>query len=70
VTTPAPRKIWIVFDDLDGPHVFESLEKAKKTLKQMRREFGMYPDFREKVRGPVGYSRDTPLPPKRRGFRL
>ena len=33
-----PKQVWIIFDELDGPHIFESEESAWKTYKKWEKE--------------------------------
>lgn len=35
---PRPKSIWIIFDPLDGPHLFRSKKEAWKTYKQWQKE--------------------------------
>ncbi|MEE9214825.1 MAG: hypothetical protein V3U54_08545 [Thermodesulfobacteriota bacterium] len=33
-----PEKVWIVFDPMDGPHVFKSRREAEKTMRKWEKE--------------------------------
>ncbi|MCK5345324.1 MAG: hypothetical protein KAR20_18065 [Candidatus Heimdallarchaeota archaeon] len=51
--------IWVIFDPLDGPHVFNSKKKAKKTYKKWKKDAKEdvgYDSFNE-VSKPIEYSR-------------
>jgi len=38
IITDPPKKIYIIFDPTDGPHVFKTKEKAWKTWEKWREE--------------------------------
>ncbi len=51
-----PKEIWLVFDPMDGPHIFESLKACKKTLAKWHRtaKDDRYDSYWDMV-GPVKY---------------
>ena len=55
-----PKALWIIFDPLDGAHVFGSEAKAKNTLKQWEKEADGDPmDSVWDMTGPLKYSLDN-----------
>ena len=59
-TKKAVKAVWIIFDPLDGAHVFGSEAKAKKTLEGWEKEADGDPlDSVWDMTGPVKYSLDN-----------
>jgi len=58
-TKRAVKAVWIIFDPLDGAHVFGSEAKAKKALERWEKEADGDPyDSVWEMTGPVKYSLD------------
>lgn len=59
-TRKAVKAVWIIFDPLDGAHVFGSETKAKNTLKRWEKEADGDPmDSVWGMTGPLKYSLDN-----------
>lgn len=57
-----PKEIWIVFDPLDGPHLFTSRIKAWKTMDRWEIEAGNdQNDSYWDMTGPFRYVLDMPV---------
>ena len=41
-TTTKLKTIYVIYDPLDGAHLFSSLKKAKETLKEWEKEGGVF----------------------------
>ena len=52
-----PKQIWIIFDPLDGPHLFKSEQAAKKQLAIWQDEAETYIDSVWDMTNPVQYKR-------------
>ena len=66
-TRKAVRALWVLFDPLDGAHVFSSEAKAKKTLERWEKEADGDPfDSVWEMTGPVKYSLDNDPAMRRR----
>lgn len=50
-----PKKLWIIFDPLDGTHLFLSEESAKKQLKSWEKEAETSWDSVWDMTGPFEY---------------
>lgn len=59
-TRKAVKALWVIFDPLDGAHVFSSEAKAKKALKRWEKEADGDPfDSVWDMAGPLKYSLDN-----------
>ena len=59
-TRKAVKAVWIIFDPLDGAHVFDSEAKAKNTLKRWEQDTIDAPtDSVWDMTGPLKYSLDN-----------
>ena len=59
-TRKAVKALWVIFDPLDGAHVFGSKAKAEKTLKRWEKEADGDPmDSVWDMTGPLKYSLDN-----------
>ena len=59
-TRKAVKALWVIFDPLDGAHVFSSEAKSKKTLERWEKEADGDPfDSVWEMTGPVKYSLDN-----------
>ena len=58
---PRPKEIWIIFDPLDGPHIFRSQSAAFKTYKKWKKEaqYSAVDSFYE-MSEPIRYCFDDP----------
>ena len=54
----SPKSVWIIFDPLDGPHLFLSEKSASKTMRKWAEEASndMYDSFWD-MTGPLEYTR-------------
>ena len=60
LTMKIPKQVWIIFDPLDGPHIFTSKKKAKIVLKKWQSEAEDQSDSVWDMEGPIGYTNDQP----------
>ena len=59
-TRKAVKALWVIFDPIDGAHVFSSEAKAEKTLKKWKKEADNDPfDSVWDMTGPLKYSLDN-----------
>lgn len=66
-TREAVKAVWIIFDPLDGAHVFGSEAKAKKALERWEKEADGDPfDSVWDMTGPVKYSLENSQERERR----
>lgn len=53
----SPKNVWIIFDPMDGPHIFRSEEQAKRTYRRWAKDaescFDSFWDMSE----PIKYER-------------